>query len=137
MSALPALGSIGAGLANLYLLRYLWRVRDAPGARWFVAVIGVQVYWGVVYGVALTVFDPGLRLALEMATWLAPIWIGVFYVAFALAYTGRGHLLRHPWFPLLVAFEVVSSALVLTNPLHGLVWTGFAIYPVFGAETLT
>lgn len=137
MLSWPALGSIGAGLANLYLLRYLWRYRDAPGVRWFQAVIGVQVYWGVVYGVALLTFDPEVRLVLEVATWLAPVWIGVFYVAFALAYTGRGHLLAHPWFKLVVAFGVVSSALVLTNPLHGLVWSGFALDPVFGAATVT
>ena len=137
MLSWPAAGSVGAGLANLYLLWYLWRSRDAPGARWFLAVVGVQVYWGVVYGVALATFDPGLRLALEAATWLAPTWIGVFYVAFALAYTGRGHLLEHPWFKALVGFEVAMSALVLTNPLHGLVWGDFAVDPVFGAATVT
>lgn len=137
MVSWPAVASIVAGLANLYLFRYLWRSRDAPGARWFSAVIGVQVFWGVVYGAALLVFDPTLRLALEVATWLAPIWIGVPYLAFALAYTGRRHLLSTVWFRLVVGFALVSTALVVTNPLHGLAWSGFALDPVFGAATVS
>ena len=44
MASWAALGSIGAGLVNLALLRYLWRSRDAPGARWFLAVIALQAY---------------------------------------------------------------------------------------------
>lgn len=137
MLSWPAVATIGAGLANLYLLWQLRHARSAPGVGWFSLVIGVQVYWGVVYGLALLAFDPSLRYVLEVATWLAPIWIGVPYLGFALTYTGRGHLLSTAWFRLLVAFALASTALVVTNPLHGLVWTGFAVDPVFGAATVT
>jgi PAS domain S-box-containing protein len=77
-----------------------------------------------------------IRLALEVVVWLTICWIGVFYLAFALAYTGRRDVVRSRWFLPFVAFEGISSVLVLTNRFHGLVWTDFAVDPVFGAATV-
>ena len=78
-----------------------------------------------------------MRLALETLAWLPITWIGVFFLAFALEYTGRADLLRSPAFLVAVAFGVVGTALVVTNPLHNLVWSGFEIAPAFGAATVT
>jgi len=78
-----------------------------------------------------------VRLALETLAWLPITWIGVFFLAFALEYTGRADLLRSPAFLVAVAFGVVGTALVVTNPLHNLVWSGFEIAPAFGAATVT
>lgn len=133
----PAVGSLLAGAANVYLFRYLLRYRAEPGARWFLAVIGCQVLWSVGYGVALLVFNPMLRLVLEFPVWIAVNWIGVFYLGFALEYTGRVDLLRSAWFKSLVAFEIASTVIVLTNPLHHFVWENFTVAPMFGAATVT
>jgi len=133
----PAVATLAVGAANLALLAYIWPWRDEPGGWWFLVVIGVQVVWCGTYGVALLVFDPLLREALEILTWLPVNWIGVFFLAFALEYTGRVDLLRSSAFGVAVAFEVISTALVVTNPLHNLVWSGFELAPAFGAATVT
>jgi PAS domain-containing protein len=41
-------------------------------------VTAVQVVWCTTYGLALLVFDPTVRLALEIIAWLPINWIGVF-----------------------------------------------------------
>jgi len=135
--AWPVVGTLGAGAANVLLLRYVWRWRDEPGGRWFAVVIGVQSFWCFAYGAALLVEPPALREALEVAAWLPVNWIGVCFLAFALEYTGRVDLLDGLWFRVTVAFEAVSTVVVVTNPLHGLVWTEFALAPAFGAATVT
>ena len=132
----PVLVTLGAGVANLALLRYLWPYRDEPGGRWFLVVISIQVFWCLTYGVALLVFDPTLRLALELLTWIPVNWIGVFFLGFALEYTGRVDLIRSPGFYAAVVFEVVSTLLILTNPVHHLVWSEFQVAPVFGVATV-
>jgi PAS domain S-box-containing protein len=133
----PAVVTLGAGVANLVLLRYLWPYRREPGGRWFLVVIAIQVFWCLTYGVALFVFDPTLRLALEVLTWIPVNWIGIFFLGFALTYTGRVDLVHSPGFYAAVVFEAVSTVLVLTNPWHHLVWSDFAVDPVFGAATVT
>ena len=133
----PAVATLAVGVANLVLLAYIWPWRDEPGGWWFLVVIGVQVFWCGTYGVALLVFDPLVREALEILTWLPINWIGVCFLAFALEYTGRVDLLRSSAFGAAVAFEVVSTALVVTNPVHNIVWSGFELAPAFGAATVT
>ena len=133
----PVLVTLGAGVANLVLLRYLWRYRDEPGGRWFLVVIGIQVVWCFTYGAALLTFDPTLRLGLELLSWVPVNWIGVFFLGFALEYTGRVDLIRSPGFYFAVAFEVVSTLLILTNPIHQLVWSDFQLAPTFGVATVT
>jgi PAS domain S-box-containing protein len=128
---------MGAGVANLVLVRYLWPYRDEPGGRWFLVVIAIQVLWCFTYGTALLVFDPTLRLALELLTWIPVNWIGVFFLGFALEYTGRVDLIRSPGFYAAVGFEVVSTLLILTNPFHQLVWSEFQLAPVFGVATVS
>jgi nitrogen-specific signal transduction histidine kinase len=133
----PVVGTLGAGLANLLLLRYVWRWREEPGGRWFTVVIGVQTFWCVAYGAALLVETRALRYALEVAAWLPVNWIGVCFLAFALEYTGRVDLVGSLWFRVTVAFEALSTVVVLTNPLHGFVWQAFTVAPAFGAATAT
>jgi PAS domain S-box-containing protein len=139
MVAVPWLASatLAAGVANAALLWHLWPRRDEPGGTWFVALIGVQVLWCLSYGLGLLVFDPLPRLALELVTWVAITWIGVTYFAFALAYTGRGHLLRTRSFGVLVAITAAGTLVVVSNPWHGLLFSDVRLDPVFGAATVT
>jgi signal transduction histidine kinase len=132
----PAAGSILAGVGTLVLLWTLRRYRDAPGANWFLLTLVAQSVWCLSYGVSLLVFDPTLRWALEVVTWTGILWTGVPFLAFGLEYTGRGSVVRTPWFGSLVAVPAITTGLVVTNPLHELVWSGFRIDPVFGAATV-
>jgi PAS domain-containing protein len=96
------------------------------------ATVAIQALFCLTYGAALLVFDPALREVLGLLTWVGTIWIGAPFLAFGLAYTGRRHLIHTRAFRGLVAVPALSTLLILTNPLHGLFWTGAEIVPVFG-----
>lgn len=132
----PVLGSLGAAGGTLALIWYLWDRRDRPGASWLIAVLAVQFVLTASYAVGYVVFDPTLRLAIEMLFWVAYIWLGALFVAFGLAYTGRGNVIRSPFFYALAAFSLALSLLVVTNPLHHVVWDGFRLLPPPGLATV-
>ncbi len=133
---LPALGALLSGVLSLFLIRYLWSYRDTPGARFFVGVIACEALWALSYGAALFVFDPALRRLFEIPIWVGINFIGVFFLAFALEYTGRGRLVRSREFGLLVALQTVHTALVVTNPWHHVAWSNYNVAPVFGSATV-
>ncbi|MFB6229267.1 MAG: histidine kinase N-terminal 7TM domain-containing protein [Halobacteriales archaeon] len=133
---LPA-GALASGIASLVFLRYLWAYRSKPGARFFIGTIACEALWSFSYGAALLVFDPTLREILEIPIWLGVNFIGVFFLAFALEYTGRGSLVRSRWMGALLALQTVHTGIVATNPVHGIAWSEYSIEPVFGAATVT
>ena len=132
-----AVGSLAAGLVSLGFIQFLWPYRRKPGGRFFIATIACEALWSLSYGVALLVFDPALRQLFEIPIWVAINFIGVFFLAFALEYTGRGRLLRSRWFGGVVGIQTLHTLVVVTNPLHGIAWTGYVVDPVYGAATVT
>jgi nitrogen-specific signal transduction histidine kinase len=137
LSGWPAVGSVAAGVGSLVLARYVLRYRGRPGVGWFLGVLAAQALWCFAYGFGLLVFDPALRVAFEAAAWVGVVWTGLAFLAFALAYTGRSDVVAGPAFGAFIAFGVVVSLVVVTNPLHGIVWTGFRLAPVFGVATVS
>jgi signal transduction histidine kinase len=130
-----ALAMLATGVGALALLASLWSYRGRQGAWPWFGVIAALAVWPLSYGIGLLVFDPTVRPLLEIPVALAMNWAGVFFLAFALAYTGRGHLVRSWPMYGLVAFEVVSTAVAVTNPVHHLLFTDYRITPVFGVAT--
>ena len=132
-----AFASIASGVVSLGFMRYLWPYRNRLGGRFFIATIGCEALWALSYGGALFVFDPALRYAFEVPIWLAINFIGVFFLAFALEYTGRSELLRSKVMGGVVGLQILHTLVVASNPLHGIAWTGYRIDPVFGLATVT
>ena len=132
-----AFASIASGVVSLGFMRYLWPYRNRLGGRFFIATIGCEALWALSYGGALFVFDPALRYAFEVPIWLAINFIGVFFLAFALEYTGRSGLLRSKAMGAVVGLQILHTLVVVTNPIHGIAWTGYRIDPVFGLATVT
>lgn len=128
---------LGAGVVSASFIRYLWPYRHSPGGWFFIGTIAAESVWTLSYGLALLVFDPGLRALFEIPIWLGVNFIGVFFLAFALEYTGRGGLVRSPWMVGLVALQVVHTVIVATNPLHGIAWSSYQLEPVLGAATVS
>ncbi|MFD1640260.1 histidine kinase N-terminal 7TM domain-containing protein [Halohasta litorea] len=128
----PAVGSFVAGVISIFFLRYLWPYRDEKGANYFMGVIGCVTLWTVSYGLALLVFEPTLRFAFEIPIWLGLNGSAVFFLAFAFEYTGRTQAVESPLMRGLVGFQLFTTALVATNPIHGLVWSEYSIEPVAG-----
>lgn len=133
----PVIGSALPIIGGLYLIRYLRRHSGKPGVNWFIVTLVAVVCWCFSYAISLLVFDPGLRLVLEMCSWTASMATGISFLAFGLDYTGRGQMVRNPWFGSLAVIPATTIVLVWTNPRHGLVWTDFRVDPVFGAATVS
>jgi signal transduction histidine kinase len=128
--------SLGASVGTVGLVRYLWQYRDKPGADWFLASLACQTLWTGCYGLALFVPAPGVRWALEVAMLGFLAGLSLFFLAFALEYTGRGQV-RGRTFRLALASSPVATALVCaTNPLHHLFWRDYGIDPVAGLATV-
>lgn len=132
-----ALGSLASGAISLGFMRHIWRYRDRPGALYFAITIGCVALWSLAYGAALFVFDPFWRQLFEIPIWLAINFIGVFFLAFGLEYTGRGDLLRSKFMGAVIGIQSVHTLVVLTNPLHHVAWSNYAVTPVLGAATVT
>ena len=128
----PALGSFAAGLISVLFLGYLWPYREEKSATLFMGVIGSVTLWTVSYGAALLVFDPALRFAFEIPIWLGITFTGVFFLAFALEYTGRSQAVRSRLMAGVVVLQLAATAVVATNPSHGLVWSEYAVVEVAG-----
>ena len=143
MVALRALGlgivaaSFGASVGALYLLQYLYTQRRRSGANWFIGNIASVALFCLSYGAALLVFDPIARTVLEAVAFVSVCFMGPFFLAFGLSYTGRQRLVRTPLFGIVGAVPLLTVGLVATNAAHGLVWTGFQFEPLFGLATVT
>lgn len=129
-------GSIAAGLGALWLLNYLTRYRERPGAIWFIGNLASVSVFCLSYGASLVVFDPTLRLAFEVVSFSSFCFMGPFFLAFGLGYTGRADIVRNPLFGVVAAVPLLTVGLVATNPIHGLVWADFRLVPVFGLATV-
>ncbi len=117
-----ALGSFASGAGSLYLLAQLREHWEKPGAKWFVATIGTITVWSTVYGVALLVSEPSIRLALEAITWGCLLWLGYVFVGFALGYTGRRATLESTAFRGAALVPAAVTVLALSNGTHSLLW---------------
>jgi signal transduction histidine kinase len=133
----PAFASLAAGLGTLALVAYLWRYRGKPGADWFLLSLGFQTVWALAYGVALLTTTPGLRWALEVVVWAGMAGTAIYFLAFALAYTGRGHSLRTWPMRALLAAPLVTGPFVAANPVHHLTWTNYYLDAVGGMATVS
>ena len=128
----PAIGSFFAGVIAISFLGYLWPYRNETGAVYFMGVIGCVALWTISYGAALLVFDPTLRFLFEIPIWLGINFSGVFFLAFALEYTGRKGVVRSKLMAGIVLIELLGTGLVATNPIHGLVWSQYSVDEVAG-----
>lgn len=129
--------SFGASLGAVYLLRYLYHQRTKSGAAWFMGNIASVAVFCASYGGSLLVFEPTVRTALETVSFVGVCFMGPFFLAFGLDYTGRGNLTSTPLVGAAAAVPLLTTAIAVTNPIHNLLWTGFQFDPVFGLATVS
>jgi signal transduction histidine kinase len=129
------LASLAASVGALYLLQYLYHQRGRSGASWFMGNIASVSVFCASYGVGLLIFEPTLRMALGAVAFVSVCFMGPFFLAFGLDYTGRGDLIRTPLFGIVAVVPLLTVALTATNPVHQLVWSDFQLDPVFGLAT--
>lgn len=129
------LASLAASFGALYLFQYLWHQRGRSGVNWFIGNIASVAVFCASYGIGLLIFEPILRMTLGAIAFICVCFMGPFFLAFGLDYTGRGDLIQTPLFGIVAVVPLLTVALTVTNPVHQLIWDGFQIDPVFGLAT--
>lgn len=130
----PPLLTLGAAVGNLYLTWVAWGYRDKPGGRLFTGVAAGMMMASLSLGVGFLVFEPTvLRVALEMAFWVFGMTAGLLWLAFGMVYTGRDRLVLSRPFAGVVVLVAGMILMVITNPIHHLVWSDFRIVESAGA----
>ncbi len=123
---------LAGGVGSLGLAWFLRRHRGQGGASWFMVTLAAQGVAALGYGMGLVVFESAWRAFTEAWFLAAFIWVGPFFLAFALEYTGRSAVLWTWAFRGLLAATAAGSALALTQPLHGWLWREFRVVETLG-----
>lgn len=135
------IGIVGAsaagGIAGLTLAWYLRRYEGRSGVRWFIFTLLLQALWCFSYAIGLVVVDPTVREVLEMVAFVIATSLGLPFLAFALQYTGRSHIVRSNLYRGLALLQGIVVVGAITNPWHGLVWQDFTIVPTAGTSTVS
>jgi len=118
------------------LAAYAWR-RNEHGTRQFLGLMVVfTLYSGGQLVGLLTPTEP-LRLLLDRIQWIGTGLVPLFWLLFAMEYTGSARLLTRRRVGLLSAIPVLTVLFVWTNPWHGLMWTYNALESTAGLAVLT
>ncbi|QDX41348.1 histidine kinase N-terminal 7TM domain-containing protein [Salarchaeum sp. JOR-1] len=128
---------LAGGMSSLGLGAFLRRHRGRGGASWFMGALAAQGVAALGYSVGLLVFDSFWRAFAEAWFLGVFIWIGPFFLAFALEYTGRSGVLETWAFRGVVAATAAGSALALTHPGHALLWREFRVVETLGLAGAT
>ena len=107
---------------------HAWRRRqDAPGAKSLTAFLIAVCWWEAGYALEFGAGDLQAKIFWAKAEYLGIVMVPLFWLVFALQYTGRERWLTYRNFALLGAPLLVTLALVFTNEAHNLIWTRTAL----------
>ncbi|QZP37151.1 histidine kinase N-terminal 7TM domain-containing protein [Halobaculum magnesiiphilum] len=122
-------GAVLAGVGSAALVRMLLRYRSRPGATWLAVVFAGQAVFCAATAVGMVVPDRGVRMAIEAVAWVGIAGLAVPFLTFALAYSGRGALVRRRAYRLLWLFPATIVSLAVATPATGALWRGFRTVP--------
>jgi len=113
----------------------IYRIGDTPGDRLYVVASVGGVIWAGTYALSFVVFDPALRLALEIPLWIGRLLVPAAWFLAALAYTGRDSYITPLLTGSIAVPSVVTLGLIATSDAHGLFWRSYEIVEVLGLAT--
>ncbi|MFC6974887.1 histidine kinase N-terminal 7TM domain-containing protein [Halomicroarcula sp. GCM10025709] len=114
------------------LAGYAWRHRREHGATAFLGLMaGFSVYSGT-HLIGLLTVDQGWRLFWEYVQWTGTAVVPVFWLLFALAYTGYDEVVDRRTVAALSVVPAMTVALTWTNGWHGLMWAQNTLIVVDG-----
>lgn len=116
------IGTVLAGILLLWFATHIYQYRNKPGATWFILLIVLQSIWCFLYATALRISDPQLHYIVETLSWVALLWVGYLFLAFALEYTGRASA-KDPKTLALTTIPVLASLAVVTSSANNILWT--------------
>jgi PAS domain-containing protein/DNA-binding CsgD family transcriptional regulator len=101
---------------------YAWNRRTEPGSLPFVGLMAMISLWTLNSAISAFVFDSALHILLHRIRWIPITIMPVFWIWFAVAYTGYDDSLSPATIALVCAIPLISIVLLLTNPIHHLLW---------------
>jgi len=116
------LGAVFCALTAILGLRRC----DKPGGWPFVAMMLASAVWTGAAAVESAVVGQRLKVLWSQIEYCGLVFIGVFFLLFALSYTRQMNWVRWRLQILMYLIPVVSLALVWTNGWHHALWTGFS-----------
>jgi diguanylate cyclase (GGDEF)-like protein/PAS domain S-box-containing protein len=136
-SLLPFVGPlVGAAALSWVLSVTALRHRDTPGRRYFsLMLLGVGL-WCLLYGLEAALAGITLKTVLAGLQYLGIASVPVFWLLFALRYTGLDTALTRRRIALLFVVPGLTVLLLATNSLHGLMWSSVGLNLTGGFHAL-
>ena len=122
---------LGGALA-LFFASVYWKRYPAPGALQFTLFLLFCGVWTLASGLESGAAITSTKFFWSKVEYVGAAFSGLFWLTFALDYTGSRWWRRLPYIALLWLFPLVTVILTWTNDLHHLVWTGS--HPAFGGS---
>jgi len=113
------------------LAGYAWR-RTEQGSGPFVGLLLVFTVYSAAQLIGLLTLHPRWRLFWENVQWTGVALIPVFWMLFAMEYTGYDEIIDGKLVGALLVVPVLTIVFAWTNPWHGLLWTHNVLVPVDG-----
>jgi len=111
----------------LLLALYMWRRRDATGAKAVAALMLAVFAWSLGYAFELGESGLGVKVLWAKFEYLGIATIPAAWLVFALQYAGREKWVTRRNLMLLAVLPLVTLVLVFTNEAHGLIWSRTAV----------
>ncbi len=125
-----------SGLTTAVLAAYAWRHRTDHAVRPFGGLmVGFTLYSGA-HLIGLLTLHPTWRLVWEYLQWTGAAVIPLFWLLFAMEYTGYDRMLTRRTVGALSLVPVLTIVLAWTNPWHGLLWSRNTVVVVEGLAIL-
>jgi len=125
-----------ASLTTAGLAGYAWRHRRKHSVLAFGGLMIAFTVYSVAHLLGLLTVNARWRLVWEYVQWAGTAFIPVFWLVFAMDYTGYGEMLTPRTVSALAVFPVCTTVLAWTNPWHGLMWVENTIVVVEGLALL-
>jgi PAS domain-containing protein len=123
-------------LSTAVLAAYAWRHREAHAVRPFGGLMaGFTLYSGA-HLVGLLVVNSHWRLVWENLQWTGAAVIPLFWLVFAMEYTGYSEMLTRRTVAALAVLPAATVLLAWTNSFHGLMWAHNTIVVTSGLAVL-
>ena len=118
--SLLLLSVVVSGILAGFAVKY----RDSRGVTAFAVLVVCLFVWSLAEAVAFTTESAVVARTARQAMFVVIPFVPLAVLALAFQYTGRDQFLSATVLGLLAALPTTSALLSLTNPLHGLFWTG-------------
>ena len=112
-----------AAVASLLLAFYAWRRRGTPGATMLALMMVAGATWSTAYGLEMVSVGVAAKFFWANLKYLGIVTVPLFWMLFALLYTGRGRWVTRRALALLAVVPAISLALIWTNGAHRLFWS--------------